>query len=273
MDHEGAIALLEAAAVEPDGFERLAAGDTPESAALAGHLAGCPSCTAAFEDLGRTAARLRTTIRAMPPADLRARTLALVAAAGRPRGRAAAEATAPGRGLTPVAVMPAPRSTRAVRRWMTVAAAAVIVAGIGVAGWWAASSALDAEREITEQLSNVTATALRVGSQPDARLIPLSSTTGTGSPKGELTFSPNAEELVVVAEGLDEPSSGDQYRCWMEIDGDRQVIGPMHHGGGLAYWAGWSDLVRDVPPESRFGVSLVSADGDAAPAPVLVGEL
>jgi hypothetical protein len=273
MDHEGAIALLEAAAVEPDGFERLAAGDTAESAALAGHLAGCHSCAAAFEELGRTAARLRTTIRSMPPPDLRARTLALVATAGRPRGRVAApEASAPDRNLAPVAAMPA-RSSRSIRRWMTVAAAAVVIAGIGLAGWWAASSALDAERQVTEELSHVTATALRVGSQPDARLVPLASTTGTGSPKGELTFSGAAEELVVVAEGLAEPSDDARYRCWIERDGERKTIGPMHHGGGLAYWAGWSDLVRDVPPDSRFGVSLDSADGDVGAEPVLVGEL
>src|SRR5262245_64619409 len=41
MEHTEARELLELAAVEPDGFERLAAGDTAEAAALAGHLAGC----------------------------------------------------------------------------------------------------------------------------------------------------------------------------------------------------------------------------------------
>ena len=46
MDHAEARELLEIAAIEPGGFARLVAGDTPEAAALAGHLAGCADCAA-----------------------------------------------------------------------------------------------------------------------------------------------------------------------------------------------------------------------------------
>ena len=45
MDHDAVREQLELAAVEPDGLERLMAGDTPTAQAVAGHLAGCPACT------------------------------------------------------------------------------------------------------------------------------------------------------------------------------------------------------------------------------------
>src|SRR5688500_17859121 len=86
MEHVEALELLELAAVEPGGFERLMAGDTSEAAALAGHVAGCPDCTAEMERLRRAAIVIRDALRTVPPADLRDRTLAYVAAVGRPRG-------------------------------------------------------------------------------------------------------------------------------------------------------------------------------------------
>ena len=44
MDHSEVRELLQDAAVEPGGLERLMAGDTPTAAVVAGHLAGCPDC-------------------------------------------------------------------------------------------------------------------------------------------------------------------------------------------------------------------------------------
>ena len=44
MDHNEVRELLEDAAVEPGGLERLMAGDTPNAALVAGHLAGCAEC-------------------------------------------------------------------------------------------------------------------------------------------------------------------------------------------------------------------------------------
>ena len=45
MDHNEVRELLEDAAVEPGGLERLMAGDTPTAVLVAGHLAGCADCT------------------------------------------------------------------------------------------------------------------------------------------------------------------------------------------------------------------------------------
>ena len=77
MDHAEALELIELAAVEPDGLERLMAGDTPESGAVAGHLAGCPACTAELARIRRTAAIARDVILTAPDPQLRARGSAL----------------------------------------------------------------------------------------------------------------------------------------------------------------------------------------------------
>jgi hypothetical protein len=275
MDHREARELLELAAAEPDGLERLAAGDTPDSIALAGHLAGCAECSAVFEAIGREADSLRTTIRVMPPADLRARTLALVAATGRPRGAAAIDgmqAVGEPRLVAVGTPEPAPRARRRISRWAFVAAAAGVVAAVGIAAWWTTSSMLEAERQATAGLGFVTAATFRVQSQPDAQLIPLGATSGAATPKGELSYSGSSTEVVVIAEGLSQPASG-EYGCWVEVDGVRRPIGPMHHGGELAYWAGKSDAVRGLEPGAHFGVSLVTSDGGAPSEPVLIGEL
>ena len=85
MDHNEVRELLEDAAVEPGGLERLMAGDTPNAALVAGHLAGCAECTAEMERLRRSVGMIRPAVQAVPPPELRERTLAYVAALGRPR--------------------------------------------------------------------------------------------------------------------------------------------------------------------------------------------
>src|SRR6478736_804494 len=97
MEHAEALERIEMAAVEPGGLERLMAGDTPDAAVVAGHLAGCPDCTAEMERLRRSVGLIRPAVRAVPPPELREQTLAYVAALGRPRGaQPAAVAEAPG---------------------------------------------------------------------------------------------------------------------------------------------------------------------------------
>src|SRR3954463_3889716 len=92
MDHADALERMEIAAAEPDGLERLMAGDTADAAAVAGHLGGCASCQspvaghwagcapcqaqrAAFR---RTALLARHVIEAEPDPALKQRTLAFI---------------------------------------------------------------------------------------------------------------------------------------------------------------------------------------------------
>jgi Anti-sigma-K factor rskA len=278
MEHVEARELLELAAVEPGGFERLTAGDTPESAALAGHIAGCLECATEMERLRRASVVIREALRAAPPADLRDRTLAFVAAVGRPRG-AGAVAAAPGGSAPPVDMGRARAARRGVpgaALWATAMAAAVIVAIVGTTLFVTRSNETVTQAQAAQiaSLGKVATWSLRIDGESDAKYVGLAATNGNADLAGTLAFSPQSKELVVLAEGLVPPPSGMQYRCWVEIDGTRKRIGQMFFGGGVAYWVGSVEGLGGVGMGTRFGVSLVPADGDSLTAdPVLLGDL
>jgi hypothetical protein len=302
MDHAEARELLEIAAVEPGGFARLVAGDTPEAAALAGHLAGCTDCAAEMERLRRSATVIRDAVRLMPPPELRERTLAMVAAVGRPRGPeaaagaaalagadtavvsfpgSAARATAPvetaARG-GPVAQTGDPVDHGATRRarfgraprpamWLASLAAAIVIAVVGTAVLVGGSR----DRQIDE-LREVAAWTIRVDRQADVRHVALAST-AAGGPTGTLIFSPSSADVVVVATGLTPPATGMEYRCWVETGGTRQRVGRMFLGAGLAYWVGTASSLTGLGPGSTFGISMVPLTGDSVGGePVVSGQ-
>ena len=276
MEHAEARELLEIAALEPGGFDRLAAGVTPDAAALAGHVAGCLECATELERLRRASAVIREAVRTAPPADLRDRTLAYVAAVGRPRGIGAGEGTST---AAPVELLPA-QSTRSRRPgaglWVASIAAAVAIAVVGTA--FAVTSSRDevVRTQATQiaSLAKVATWSLRIDSQPDASYVELAAAVGAAEPAGTLAFSPRTKELVVLAEGLAQPPPGMQYRCWVEIGGSRRRIGQMFFGGNVAYWVGPVDEIAGAGPGTTFGVSLVPADGDSVSGdPVLQGGL
>src|SRR3954451_19514040 len=94
MDHADALERIEIAAAEPDGLERLMAGDTPDAVAVAGHLAGCEPCQAQLAAIRRTAVLARRVIAAEPDPELKARTLAYIREVGRDRSGGAVAARA-----------------------------------------------------------------------------------------------------------------------------------------------------------------------------------
>ncbi len=282
MDHAEALELIELAAVEPDGLERLMAGDTPESAAVAGHLAGCPDCVAELARIRRSSVLVREVIAQQPDPALRARTLAFVREVGRDRSPGAAgpesvpapePAPAPAGAPEPVAIAGAATQSR-LPTWAAlggIAAALVLAVGLGfVAGQ--ANSPDTAGREIAV-LQGTTEAMRRLGTQPDARRVELVATTaGTGS-AGTLLFSPSSGELVMVTSGLARPGPGQEYGCWIEANGQRRRIGTMDPGGDLESWAGPVDGLADLPPDAVFGVSLVATGGAGAGEPMLTGGL
>jgi len=238
MDHQDVLEQLELAAVEPDGLARLMAGDTPAAAAVAGHLAGCPSCSDELERLRRAAPLLRDVVRTTPPDDLRARTLAFVHAQGIARGSAAAVATGPvvvatsapgvasADATTPepiaapvVTAVPASagpsiergRRARDVVPWIVGIAAAVVISVV-------ASTAF-VQGRVDEQLASrdrtvagleaVTTATLAITADPDAERVGLASTAGSDA-AGSLLFSPSTAQLVVVASGLQDPPAGQE---------------------------------------------------------------
>jgi hypothetical protein len=285
MDHAEAIELIELAAVEPDGLERLMAGDTPDSGALAGHLAGCPACAAELVRVRHTASIARDAIAAAPDPALRERTLAFVREVGRDRSGIAAGPAVAARPVEPAAVVvsalepaapdAAPRPgqpSTAGRRWLGVAgiaAALVLAVGLGFAVAGVQSPADDLEREVAV-LQQTTASTLRLAAMPDAERIALVATDAGAASAGTLVFSPSTGELVMVAEGLAPLGQGEEYGCWVEADGERVRIGRMYAGGDLQSWAGRVDGLADLPADAVFGVSLVPAGGGTG-EPLLTG--
>jgi hypothetical protein len=312
MDHGEARELLELASVEPDGLDRLMAGDTATASALAAHLAGCSSCMDEFVRLRRASAVLRETIAMQPRPELRAETLAFVAAVGRPRGAAAPTAAAESSPIaepTPLPVVPdaaptpvvepvvvAPAATSAApaepisladakqrRRphlrlpWLAAAAALVIVTA-GVTGY-AVNNANDAQQRQMQLeldgLNEVASWTATLESEHDVQHVLLASTSAaTAGDVGSLIFSPASQEIVVVANGLPALPAGQEYRCWVEIAGNRERLGRMYISEGVAYWVGDSDALANVPAGSVFGVSAAdSASSSPGSAPVLSGTL
>jgi hypothetical protein len=278
MDHDEVREQLELAATEPAGIDRLMAGDTPLAAAIAAHLAGCPSCTDELDRLRRAAIIIGDAVRTTPPPELRERTLAFVREVGRIREAAPEAAPAPvaaAAGALPVAVSAAtaPAGFGRGLAWVGAIAAAVLIA--------VAATTFVLDRQFGERLAaseaasaglaNVTAKTVALSSQADAEQVRLA---GTDDRWGRVVYSADEGELAVVASGLIEPAGDREYRCWVEIDGERTPVGKMFFGGDLAFWAGPVETVSDLPPGSKFGVSLVDTAGsDVGEPPVLTGDV
>lgn len=267
--------LLETAALEQLGIERLEAGDTVEAARVAGHLAICPPCAEELARLRRTAATLRAVLAEGPQPALRERTLALVRAAGVERGPAPGTQHPGAAGPGPSPVSPADLPSGLPRRaagpaWLAAVAAMLVVgafgAGFVVGGPAAPAPAATAGAEPV--LARVAAAQARIMDAPDAVEVVLTDTSGV--PSGMLAVAPSSGEMVAVAGGLAPAPEGAGYRCWMEVDGQRTVLGSMYLAGDVGWWAGPVALAGPIVTGTRFGVSLVGPDG--APAdPVLLG--
>lgn len=261
MDHEATREQLELAALEPGGLDRLMAGDTPEAQAVAAHLAGCAACTDELARLQRTAVVIRSVVRDQPSPELRERTLSAIRAEGVRR---------------PVVIAPPPIHAGRPRSAMlgriaTVAAAIVLsVVTTSLIVGARVDDQAHAQAQQIAALEHVTTAEMAVAAQPDARFVSLA---GVSDPTvdGQITFSPSTTELVIVADGLQPPTEGQEYRCWIEVDGQRQGIGRMYFSDDLSFWAGDSPELADAPADARFGITLVNPAGSGLEAqPVLV---
>lgn len=286
MDHAEARELIELAAVEPEGLNRLMAGDTAEASRLAGHLADCSACAEELVRMRRLAILVREVVRALPAAELKDRTLARVAAVGRPRGADLTLAPTPAPAPTPAAAPGSTLgSTPSARRFAgsmrvlaSVAAVFIAVIGTGVvvsaqrdAEVAAQAAAIARADQAVNALAKVSAWSIRVGAEPDAAHVALAGDAGQAA-RGTILFARSSGDLVVVVSDLVEPPDGQEYRCWVDIDGERRPVGRMFFGGGLAYWVGPVEALSDVRPGSMFGITLVDANGPSlTDDPVLFG--
>jgi len=132
---------------------------------------------------------------------------------------------------------------------------------------------LAAQDQAIAGLEAVTVATLSITADPAAQRVALEGA-GEVPAAGSLIYSPSTSELVVVATGLEEPPAGQEYRCWVELEGQRQSVGKMYFADELAYWVGDTPVVGAVPDGTTFGVSLVEVDGTGAPTdPVMIGQL
>jgi hypothetical protein len=277
MDHAEALALIEEAALEPGGLDRLMAGDTPESVALAGHLAGCDECTAALAELRRTTDALRLVVADTPSPDLRERTLALVATVGRPRGDSIGRALdvegVPAREGGGLGWLRGAFSVRS-RRWAVAAVAgAAAFALLAGASFVAADlqGQLDRTRQEaarTQQLASQVETVLK---KPTARSVALVG--ADGAIGGEVIFDPTSQQLAVLSTALPAPPAGKEYRCWVEAPTGRESVGRMWFDNGLSYWSGTGRDVGEWAAGYSFGVSLEPVGQPASSPAILVGHL
>jgi hypothetical protein len=273
IDHDRAREILDLGAVEPGGLERMAAGDTAESVALAGHLAGCPDCAAEAARIEAAVALIRPAVASLPSEDLRQRTLALARTLGVPRpGSVELWAVGPSAPVARLASTAAPRSLRRFA-WPAALAAAIALSVVGstaIVGRRAADELASSQAQAAE-LERLSAWTVRIAAAPDARSVPLAAANG-GAVRGTLVFSPATRELAVSATGLALPPVGMEYRCWFESAGVRTPVGRMYFAGAIADWVGAVAEVAGVGPGTRFGVSLAPAGGDPVGGdPVLSG--
>jgi nucleoid-associated protein YgaU len=306
MNHAEVRDRMELAAIEPEGLDRLMAGDTPEAVGIAGHLAGCPACLDELGRLRRTAtlvrlalesgaptsadeataaavARAGTTEEPRLPPELRERTLAFVRDLGVQRpvitlAEAAAMAGPPP--ATPAAAPSAPPASSASgiggrflrpAAWAASLAAAVVISVLATSLLLGNGNAGDDTAQA--DLTRLATWSIDVARAPDARQVALRSPSGAAT-AGLLAFVPSNGQLVVSARDLAVAPAGKEYRCWMEIAGGRTVVGKMHFAGGIAYWVGPVRDLGAVASGTRFGVSLVDAAASSAEGdPVLLGTL
>jgi hypothetical protein len=274
---------LEIAAVEPHGLERLAEGRTPADAAVVAHVLGCAECAAEASRLREIAALLREGLApALDPA-LRERTLAYVAAVGRPRGDVAtappvmagsADAAAP-IALAARAARPAGRRAARTRYVLAgLAMAAVVVLAVGVSAAVAggvARSELAAERTRSAELARTADIAMSLLGDPSALRIPMA---GVAGASGIAVISPASYRGAVVASGLPEAGAGDEYVCYVVIDGQRRLVGRMADAGSSYAWTGEIGTYAGVKPGSvtEYGVLLVPVGSAAVDGtPVISG--
>jgi anti-sigma factor RsiW len=277
MDHAEARASLSDLALEPSRLRRFDRDMDLGSEELRAHLTDCPQCRAELEAWRATIAALGTAVstapidRDVPATSLRALTTSDGPVALPPGLRARTLAAAQERtGST------APRVARSRREmrlpaWLAIAAALVVVVA-GAAYVVDRTNQLDQARANAAALQDVTAGLDRILQDPSHKVALL--TTSAGAPAGSLSWSATAGTVVVLAGALQTPPAGQVYRCSIEQNGARVVVGEMRFSGSLAYWAGTLDSWGAAPAAgSRFLVSLEPIGGGSSGAPVLSGTL
>ena len=221
------------------GAYALDALDELERARFDQHLAMCEDCRAEVAELRETAAFLAEAVATPPPASLRTSVLAGISQ------------VRPMPPEVPVAAPTSISSTRAHRRrpvWTTflVAAALMLVAGVGIATWspWA-----------SDEVPQLTA-AEQVLQAPDAERVVLD--LGEAG-HAEVIRSKVLHKAVIRTEDMAAAPSGQVYQLWLQQRGDMVPAGLMEGGSQEIILEG------DAATASAAGVTIEPAGGSTTP--------
>ncbi len=264
MDHAEVRDRLADALLAPGGLDALRADPGPEAVRVREHLAGCDACRGEAEALATTGALLAVASPddlAAPP-DARARILAAVRGTGTVRPvrteRPAVPVTSPSGGGRP---------WRVPRLLAPLAAAGAVIA---LAGGMLLVADLAGQRDRAQaQLAALVEVATASGqvlAEPDHGQLALQ--TPAGQRGGTLLFGPTSGQLVVWSRALEPPRAGERYDCYLELAGQRTLVGWMHQAGEMAYWVG------EVPAGTPVGIPgqrFLVVSGEDGGTPVLSG--
>jgi hypothetical protein len=223
MDHAEVLTWLEEAFFRPGALRRLDEGVIDGDAQLASvrdHLRECAACRQQLRSLRATGLALDVGIGPSP--SFEERMLANIRQLGRQRG--------PGQpSLASRSVRPAgfsPLRAAAVLLLALVAFGAGALLGFGLPG---------AEPPAGPRLDNAAVVLGELLNEPDAQHVQLRD--ASAAPAGMVVHSVARQELAVISSALERPAAG-RYQCYLERDGQRTLIGPMHFDAETAFWAG-----------------------------------
>ena len=276
-EHEEVRELLELAAVEPGGLDRLEAGDTPAATLVVGPPRRVPGLPR-----GDGAAAPRRDAPAPDPG--LASPIPPCASERSPScGRSGVARGAGGAADAPVPAAPPvrradPRSRQAtssrrrsvgIPAWAGTLAAALV---IGLVGGRAARRERPSgrRRRARRRPSQAVAgeTAALMAADDVARWC---CSTRPVSRTGRSSLSPSVGRILVTATGLDEPAAGTEYRCWVDggrcADVDRDDALDVR----VAWWTGDVTVPADFPPGVVYGVSLAEVGSSDPGTVVLTG--
>ena len=206
--------------------------DDLERARFEQHLDECDDCRFEVAELRETAALLADSVSEAPPAALRDSVLAGIAQV---------------RPLPPVATpMPTPATTLRRRLPLLVAAAAVLIVGLGAVVW----------QPWSEETPTRLAAAEQILDAPDAQQVFLD--LGDAG-QATVTRSKERDRAVIQTEDMVAAPDGKDYELWlMSPDGDFTAAGLMPDGGDQT-------LVLDGPAADAAAVGItVEPDGGSS---------
>jgi anti-sigma-K factor RskA len=222
------------------------------------HLVVCAACAQEVAEFQATASRLATGIEAMPSPELRARVLAEIDGTRQERPLGALDEV----DVADELAARRKRRTRVTAALSSVAAAVLLIAGVGVA-----STITDLNERIT-QVETASAQVSDVLAAPDAITV---SAEGPDGIMGRVVASPTRGEAVFVAADL-APLGEDQiYELWLIDDEPRPagLFAPDDRGRATRVMTG------DVAGAGAIGVTIEPAGGSPTPTsdPIMVFDL